>query len=192
MLDAFLRRPDVRSRAGIDREKRIFRIETRSQAPREVQDHLRVLLANQTHRLLARARRVQHMFGGAMREAGIAGAGCLYALDHHVERLEEDHRNAQRLAAGLAAIEGIVARNPQPETNMVSFAPAGVGISNATFLAALLRHGVRMGEVQGQIRAVTHLDVTSADIEVAIKAVADIARNPPAEEPAATTAKVGY
>lgn len=140
---------------------------------------------------IERARRAKHIFGGAMRQAGIAAAACLYALDHHVDRLEEDHRNAQRLAAGLAAIEGIKVRTPKPETNMVFFSSAGIGVSNAAFLAELRRRGVRMGEVQGEIRAVTHLDVSTADIDTAIAAVAEIARNPPLEQAVAETTR-GY
>src|SRR5688572_1506430 len=63
-----------------------------------------------TAEFIAEARRYKHMFGGAMRQAGIAAAGCLHALDHHIDRLEEDHARARRLAEGLAAIPGIHVR----------------------------------------------------------------------------------
>src|SRR5690606_12414802 len=69
---------------------------------------------------IARARRFKHLFGGALRQAGIAAAGCLHALDHHVDRLADDHANARRLAEGLA--EAGVATEA-PDTNMVYFAP---------------------------------------------------------------------
>ena len=127
---------------------------------------------------IAEARRYKHVFGGAMRQAGIAAAGCLHALDHHVERLVEDHENARRLADGLAKIQGIAVRTLHPETNMVFFDPSGTGLSNDAFLLALTRQGVRMGQVRGVIRAVTHLDVTCDDIETAIAAVTAIAQSP--------------
>ena len=123
---------------------------------------------------IAEARRYKHVFAGAMRQAGIAAAGCLHALDHHVDRLVEDHARARRLAEGLAEIPGIVVRTPRPETNMVFFEVVAPGLSNGEFLEEMLRAGVRMGQVRGQIRAVTHLDVSAEDIELALRAAADI------------------
>ena len=123
---------------------------------------------------IAEARRYKHVFGGAMRQAGIAAAGCLHALDHHVERLADDHDNARRLASGLVQIAGVRVRTPRPETNMVFFDPSGMGLTNEAFLARLLERGVRMGQVRGEIRAVTHLDVSRQDIETTIAAVAGI------------------
>jgi threonine aldolase len=128
-----------------------------------------------TAAFIAEARRYKHLFGGAMRQAGIAAAGCLHALDHHVDRLADDHARARRLAEGLAAIPGISVITPRPETNIVFFDAAGTGRSNAEFVAEMLRAGVRMSEVRGQIRAVTHLDVSDADIALAIDAAAAIA-----------------
>jgi threonine aldolase len=127
-----------------------------------------------TAEFIAEARRYKHVVGGAMRQAGVAAAGCLHALDHHVERLAEDHARARRLAEGLAAIPGIDVKTPRPETNMVFFDTAGTGLSNAEFLGEMMRAGVRMGAVRGQIRAVTHLDVGDGDIELAIEAAANI------------------
>jgi threonine aldolase len=125
---------------------------------------------------IAQARRHKHIFGGAMRQAGIAAAGCLHALDHHVDRLAEDHAHAQRLARGLMGIEGIAVRTPRPETNMVYFGVDGLGLSTAAFLERLARHNVRMSLVRGEVRAVTHLDVSTADIDTALDAVRAIAR----------------
>lgn len=127
-----------------------------------------------TAEFIAEARRYKQLFGGAMRQAGVAAAGCLYALDHHVDRLVEDHARARRLAEGLGAIPGILVRTPRPETNIVFFEIVEAGLSNAEFLAEMMRAGVRMGAVREQIRAVTHLDVTTEDIERAIQAAADI------------------
>ena len=124
---------------------------------------------------ITKARRYKHVFGGAMRQAGIAAAGCLYALDHHVDRLADDHANARRLAEGLTQIPGIEVRTARPETNMVFFDARGTGRSNDAFLSALQAAGVRMGHVSGVIRAVTHLDVSRADIDAAIAAVAAVA-----------------
>lgn len=125
---------------------------------------------------IAEARRYKHIFGGAMRQAGIAAAGCLYALDHHVERLADDHENARRLASGLAQINGIQVRTVHPETNMVFFDPAGTGLANDVFVTQLAERGVSMGQVRGEIRAVTHLDVSREDVDTAISAVLDIAK----------------
>ncbi len=120
---------------------------------------------------IAEARRQKHIFGGAMRQAGIAAAGCLYALDNHVDRLAEDHDNATRFADGLQQIEGIKVRTTKPETNMVFFDTFATGLSHIAFLARLQEHGVRMGNVRGEIRAVTHLDISKADIDAALEAV---------------------
>lgn len=140
-----------------------------------------------TAQFIAAARRQKHMFGGAMRQAGIAAAGCLHALDHHVERLVEDHANARRLAEGLAAIPGVAVRTPRPETNMVFFEVTDSGLSNGQFLDGMLRAGVRMGQVRGKIRAVTHLDVSADDIEFAIRAAAGVVTSEPANRPGTVT-----
>jgi threonine aldolase len=117
--------------------------------------------------LIDEAWRYKQMIGGAMRQAGIVAAGALYALDHHVERLAEDHANARRLAAGLEGLEV-----DDVETNMVFFA-----VDDAPgFVAALERAGVRMGATgPRRVRAVTHLDVSAGDIDRAIDVVRDIA-----------------
>ena len=117
---------------------------------------------------VARARRYKHVFGAAMRQAGIAAAGCLYALDHHVDRLAEDHAHAARLAEGLAELG---CRVDPVETNMVFFEPP---VDRAGFLAGLAAEGVRMGAVDGRIRAVTHLDVDGAGIEAALSAAKQV------------------
>jgi threonine aldolase len=117
--------------------------------------------------LIDEAWRYKQMIGGAMRQAGIVAAGALYALDHHVDRLAEDHANARRLAAGLEGLEV-----DDVETNMVFFA-----VDDAPgFVAALERAGVRMGATgPRRVRAVTHLDVSADDIDRAIDVVRDIA-----------------
>ena len=70
-----------------------------------------------------------------MRQAGICAAACVYALDHHVDRLADDHANARALARGLSQIEGIEVQ--QPETNLVFFKPDGAGVTGDKMVAAL-------------------------------------------------------
>ena len=116
------------------------------------------------------ARRWKHVFGGAMRQAGIIAAGGLYALRHHVERLHEDHANAARLAEGLAALPG-VRLDPPPETNLVYFDVAGTGLTGAEARARLEAHGVRASGIgKTRLRFVTHLDVSGDDINRALAA----------------------
>ena len=121
------------------------------------------------------ARRFKQLFGGAMRQAGIAAAGCLYALDHHVERLVDDHANARRLAAGLSEMDGITLRTPDPETNMVFFDVDGLKMTADQFVAKLEAAGVLMSGTGPYVRAVTHLDVSRDDIDRALAAVRSVA-----------------
>ena len=116
------------------------------------------------------ASRYKQMWGGAMRQAGIVAAAGLYALDHHVERLAEDHENARVLAEGLAALDGVSLDPADVETNIVVF-----GVPDAeAFCAGLDRAGVKMYAIGPQrVRAVTHLDVDRAGIEEAIAAARD-------------------
>jgi threonine aldolase len=114
--------------------------------------------------LIAEAWRWKQMMGGALRQAGIVAAGCLYALDNHVERLAEDHENARVLAAGLAECGLRVL--PQ-ESNIViaevDDPPALIG--------AMRERGVEISPAgPGRVRAVTHLDVDGDAIEAALRA----------------------
>ena len=121
------------------------------------------------------ARRFKQLFGGAMRQAGIAAAGCLHALDHHVERLADDHANARRLAAGLAEIRGITLRTSEPETNMIFFEVGGLDMTADDFVAKLEAAGVLMSSTGPYVRAVTHLDVSRDDIDRALALVRVVA-----------------
>jgi threonine aldolase len=117
--------------------------------------------------LIAEAWRWKQMLGGAMRQSGIVAAAGVYALDHHVERLADDHARARRLAEGLAELPGVGLDPATVETNIVIFtvpdAPA--------FCAALEREGVGMLPVgPDRVRAVTHLDVDDDGIERALRA----------------------
>jgi threonine aldolase len=111
--------------------------------------------------------RIKQRMGGAMRQGGVSAAGCLYALEHHVDRLAEDHANAAALARGLAQIEGLVVQ--QPQTNLVFCDTTASGRTGTEWATALRANGV-MISVMGQyrIRACTHLDVDAAGIEETI------------------------
>ena len=122
---------------------------------------------------IAEAWRLKQQMGGAMRQAGIIAAACLHALDHHVERLADDHTNARRLAEGLAEIPNVVLDPKQIETNIVFF---DLATANAVEVEAHLEaKGVRIGAMSDQrMRAVTHLGVDGDDIERALQAVAAV------------------
>jgi threonine aldolase len=118
--------------------------------------------------------RVKQQIGGAMRQAGIIAAACLYALDHHAERQAEDHDNASHLAGGLAGIPGIELDPTTVESNIVWYDVRGpVG---ATELAAALREqGILIGAFgPTRMRAVTHLDVARAGIDTTLQTVARV------------------
>jgi threonine aldolase len=114
--------------------------------------------------------RWKQRLGGALRQAGICAAACLYALDHHVERLAEDHDNATALAHGLAAIDGLVVETPQ--TNLVFFDTTATGLKAADLAARLRQDGILLGAMGTyRARACTHLDVDRAGVEHAVAAV---------------------
>jgi threonine aldolase len=113
---------------------------------------------------IAAARRYKQMFGGGLRQAGVVAAAGLYALDHHVDRLAEDHENAKRLADGLRAISSVSLVRP-PETNIVFF---DVADDAAAFVRRAAEAGVEFSLLHGRVRAVTHLDVHAAGIDYAI------------------------
>jgi len=114
-----------------------------------------------------RVHRIRKMLGGGMRQAGVLAAAGLNALEHHVDRLAEDHRNARRLADGLADL-GLEVDPPQ--TNMVRFRGADVG----RLWSALLERDVLVNPVDRRtFRAVTHLDVTAEDIDDALGRVGE-------------------
>jgi threonine aldolase len=121
--------------------------------------------------LIEEAWRYKQMWGGAMRQSGIVAAAGLYALDHHVERLAEDHANATRLAEGLAEIDGVTCDPAGVETNIVMFDLEDAVKSGDELRAA----GVQLTRVDDhRMRAVTHLDVSADDIERALEIVREV------------------
>lgn len=125
---------------------------------------------------IAQAWRLKHLFGGAMRQAGILAAAGVYALDHHVERLAEDHAKARQLAEGLAAIDGIRVDVDAVETNMVMFDIEGTRMQRGVFLQRLADHAVRFSPLlkPTRLRAVTHLDIPADGVARALAAVRDV------------------
>jgi threonine aldolase len=121
---------------------------------------------------MEKARRFKHLFGGAMRQAGIVAAAGIYALDHHVERLAEDHANARRLGEGLAAA-GLPVDLEQVETNFVllDVGRLGLGADEAVQRMRAERVLLSFGARKDVLRAVTHLDVSAEEIEQSIAAI---------------------
>ncbi|MFT8242699.1 threonine aldolase family protein [Roseomonas sp. BN140053] len=115
--------------------------------------------------------RWKQRLGGAMRQAGVCAAACTYALDHHVERLAEDHANAKALARGLRQIPGVSVG--EPDTNLVYFDPSGAGMDAAGLVQALRMQGILVSMLGGRIRACTHLDVQAGMIEETLAAIRD-------------------
>ena len=121
--------------------------------------------------LMVRARMEKHRFGGAMRQAGIVAAAGLYALDHNVDRLADDHARARRLAEGWAAA-GLPVDLELVETNFVQLNVAAIELDENEAIAQARAHGVLISQTKaGTLRAVTHLDVTDDDIERAVELV---------------------
>jgi threonine aldolase len=122
--------------------------------------------------LMVQGRRLKHLFGGAMRQAGIVAAAGVYALEHNVERLAEDHARARRLAEGLHGA-GVPVELEQVETNFVQVELTPLGLSPEDALERLWQQGIglSMTPYPTRLRAVTHLDVDDEDIEQAIELI---------------------
>jgi threonine aldolase len=118
---------------------------------------------------MEQARRGKHYFGGAMRQAGIVAAAALYALEHHVDRIADDHARARRLAEGLAEA-GIGVELEQVETNFVQI---DVGSDRGAAIERVKERGVLVSTTVHPtvVRAVTHLDISDEDIDAAIEAI---------------------
>jgi threonine aldolase len=124
-----------------------------------------------SHELMHRARIEKHRFGGAMRQAGIVAAAGLYALDHNVERLADDHARASRLASGWAEA-GLPVDLELVQTNFVQVDVGQLGLTVAEALARIREHGVLLSHTRpGVLRAVTSLEIDDDDVEAALAAV---------------------
>ena len=140
--------------------------------------------------LMERAWREKHLFGGAMRQAGIVAAAGVYALDHHVSRLGDDHARARRLAVALANAD-VPVDLEQVETNFVQVDVAPLGLDRAEALARLADAGVGLSATihPTVIRAVTHLEIADEDVERAARQIpqALLGQRSPATKNATTT-----
>jgi threonine aldolase len=127
--------------------------------------------------LIKDARRYRKLFGGGMRQAGYLAAACLYALDHHIDRLAEDHANAQIIAEAVAEVPGLKLVPPRVETNLVWF-EVDPRLGTAKDVAGRLREkGVLVAPLEKQVvRAATHLDVTRDQCVRAAEAISGLAR----------------
>jgi threonine aldolase len=126
--------------------------------------------------LIRRARRTRSLLGGGMRQAGIIAAGALYALDHHISRLAEDHEKARVLADAIRETPGLTLDPDVVDTNIVIFKIAPQLGTAAEFTAKLREQGVLMYDVgRHRIRAVTHLDVTLEQVRSAGELISEIA-----------------
>jgi threonine aldolase len=124
-----------------------------------------------SHELMHRARVEKHRFGGAMRQAGIVAAAGIYALDHNVERLADDHARARRLGEGWAEA-GLPVDLELVQTNFVQLDVAALGLTEQEALGRIREQGVLLSQTKpGVLRAVTSLEVDDDDIEQALGAV---------------------
>jgi len=125
--------------------------------------------------LIQQAHRHRKVLGGGMRQAGILAAAALYALDHHIDRLAEDHANAQRLAEGLRRFDLLELDPPQPETNMVFFRVSARWGTPHQLADALRQEGILvLPTAEDKIRLVTHLDVTAQDVDCLVQTLEKI------------------
>lgn len=123
--------------------------------------------------LIERAKRIRRMLGGAMRQVGILAAAGLYAIDHHVDRLADDHANARRLATRLAECPRVNLDPENVQTNIIIFTLSSEGPDAPTVVKRALDRGVQILAFGPRtIRAVTHLDVTQQDCEAAADHIA--------------------
>jgi len=121
---------------------------------------------------VARARRVRKLFGGGMRQAGVLAAAALYALDHHVERLADDHRNARVIAQAIADTPGLRLDPPEVETNLIFFdVDRELGTAQSVAAAMKARGVLVLPTAPQRIRACTHLDVSAAQAERAAETI---------------------
>jgi threonine aldolase len=131
---------------------------------------LGAILASSRERI-EEAWRGKFLFGGALRQAGVVAAAMLYALDHHVERLAEDHERAARLARGLAE-RGLPVDPSAVETNFIGLDVASLGISVRDAQELIARAGVLVGGLRpGVVRIATYLGVGDDDVETAVDAI---------------------
>jgi threonine aldolase len=129
---------------------------------------------------IRKARRARKMFGGALRQAGMMAAAALYALDHHIDRLVEDHENARAFADAIAEIDGVLL-DPETVTSNLVFFEIDSKCGPAVDLSAKLKTRKVLMNATGpqRLRAVTHLDLTRDDVLQAAAAIRDVLEGAP-------------
>jgi threonine aldolase len=130
-----------------------------------------------TQDFIGAARRARKLVGGGMRQAGVLAAAGIVALNEMVDRLADDHANAEKLAAGLAEMPGISIDPHQIQTNIVFFEVTRQDMTPAEFVQRIDAEGIRMLVVPtgpNTVRAVTHYHITSADIDQALKVISKV------------------
>jgi threonine aldolase len=115
--------------------------------------------------LIARAHRTRKMLGGGLRQAGVLAAAADHALSHHLDRLAEDHANARRLADGLTGLPGLTVQPPDTNIVFIDLAP---GVDGAALVRRAAERGLLFSGLY-RLRLVTHLDVSAAQIDTAVK-----------------------
>ena len=128
-----------------------------------------------TRDFVTKARRVRKLFGGGMRQAGVIAAAALYAFDHHIDRLAEDHHHAQRIAHAVADTPGLRLDPPEVETNMV-WIEVDPDLGTARQVADALKQRGILVQTPGQqvIRACTHLDVSTGQADRVAEAIRQV------------------
>ncbi len=130
-------------------------------------------------KFISEAARVKQRLGGAMRQSGMLAAAGIYALDNNVARLAEDHANAREFARILAQVQSVVIDADAVDTNIVIFDVAETGWTAPDFARELLKEGIRVSVIGPTLlRAVTHLDVTRAQVVEAAETTAAAIRRP--------------
>jgi threonine aldolase len=136
--------------------------------------------------VVARAKRARKLLGGGMRQAGIVAAAGLWALEHNVERLADDHRRCRRLAELASKAPGLVVHLDEVETNMFYADTRPSGMKAAEVMRLLADRGVLvLDEAPWEVRFVTHLDVADADVEEAGARVVETMKSAALRAPAA-------
>ena len=132
-----------------------------------------------TKEFVAKARRARKLFGGGMRQVGVVASAAMYALDHHVERLTLDHAHAKRLARAVGEFDFLRVMGGEPETNILIFHIGPTWGTAHEFAVELEKNGVKtMAFSPISIRMVTHLDVSSDQIDQACEAIRRVATRP--------------
>jgi threonine aldolase len=128
-------------------------------------------LAVGSREFIDRARRYRKMLGGGMRQAGVIAAAGIVAVEKMVDRLKDDHANAQTLAIGLAKVNGISLDPSQVQTNIVVYDVTGLGTNAEKWVAKMKEFGVKAGAQEGgRVRMVTHRGIEKEDIEYTLSA----------------------